>query len=62
MMHLSCIYSNLTSLIRYLKREPVAKKVVLEKSFPPCLASWIDKSIGMCMFTPTQLKTWTLGI
>lgn len=44
-----CMDFKLSSLIRYLKRDLVIRKAIAKKSLPRYLASWIDKSSGMCV-------------
>lgn len=56
------MYLKLSSLIRYLKRDLVIRVAIAKKFLPPYLASWIDKSSGMCVIGHAQFKACTLGI
>jgi hypothetical protein len=45
--------------LRYFMRELVPLGVVVKPQLPMFLTSWVDKTSTSCMYTMTQMRTWS---
>ncbi|CAA9532251.1 MAG: hypothetical protein AVDCRST_MAG96-3644 [uncultured Segetibacter sp.] len=39
----------------------IAKKAITPQALPPYLSAWIDKASPLCIYTPAQIRKWTLS-
>jgi hypothetical protein len=46
-------------MYRYFMQELFPKWGIAKEDLPPFLKTWLDHSSPDCMFSPTQLRTWT---